>query len=292
MIKDVGECAPLTKEYRIKLLMEKLPGAERDLAKLLVTTDKSTQGSTSDVCADQLAVLFAREKLTTSEITDLRAHCSEQGGKAIDRAFRRYKQDPVYKGRAELANTLLLKGLEDQVKAEEGGKKYSDEQVKKDVDSASDAYEEMMRLRQYLSDEYNIESKADYRMMMDALRVTYRANKEFWQKGNRQVLNQLTRQAKKLYDSAKNYRCSPSHLHDWRQLKKKPMNPNAVYRRPDGVEIWGSGELVIQTPDGPKRPVQTIFGKVMGEGSIPMSYEMDEIIKNAFPDEEPPKPET
>ena len=65
------------------------------------------------------------------------------------------------------------------------------------------------------------------------------------------------------------------------------MSPHGIFTRPDGVRIWGSVELVIDTPEGPKKPIQTIFGKDMPEGSIPTEQQMDQMIKKAFPDDEP-----
>ena len=68
------------------------------------------------------------------------------------------------------------------------------------------------------------------------------------------------------------------------------MSPEGIFTRPDGVRIWGSGELVIDTPEGPKKPIQTIFGKEMPQGSIPLEHQMDQMIRKAFPEEEPPAP--
>lgn len=285
LIKEIGECAPLTKEFRIKLLMEKLPGLRRDISKVLVTTDRSTL-STTDEIADELAILFSQLKLVSTEVTDLRMHCSEEGKKTLERAYRRYTKHPMFRGRADLAETVLLKGLQEQVNAKETGKEYTDEQVHQEFESTADEFEEIMRLRDWLRDEYDIHERADYFMMMDAMRVVYEAHRERWQSSTREQLNALTKRARSLFVAARNYRCSPSALQEWRELKKKPLNPRAIYTRPDGVQIFGTGEVVIHTKHGPKRPVQTIFGKEMPKDSIPTMTEMEKIIDRAFPDDE------
>jgi len=144
-----------------------------------------------------------------------------------------------------------------------------------------------MRLREWLRDEYDIHEKADYYMMMDAMRVIYETYKEQWKRSSRAELNALTRRARALYETARTYRCTPTRLQQWRELKRQPLSPNGIYTRPDGVRIWGTGELVIETKDGPKRPIQTIFGKVMPEGSVPFEFEMEKMLNRAFPEEKP-----
>ena len=273
--------------------MERLKGLTREYAVILVMSVRSTlQGQGGDPTADLIARLMVKNKLNLKELTDISLFCGEEGLKTYRRAIDRYKRDPSVRGTAEMAENLLLRGLENQVAAEDVGKEYSDEQVQQDVENAADQYADMMRTREWLRDEFNIESRQDYAWMMQALRITFKSDRAKWLKGDRAGLNALTREAFKLYRQAKSYPCSPRTLTDWRKTRSQPMNPHAVYRRPDGVEVWGSGELVIRDKNGaPKRPMDTIFGLKMPEGSVPMDFEMDKLVDQAYPKNEPPKPD-
>ena len=72
---------------------------------------------------------------------------------------------------------------------------------------------------------------------------------------------------------------------DWRKIKSQPLSPNTIYLRPDGVQIWGSGDLVIYDKNNnPRRPIDTIFGLKMPEGAVPLDTEMEAMIDKAFPE--------
>lgn len=269
--------------------MRLFPGLNRDLALLLVSATKETRGATNDPSADQFAQVLVKCRSTSRELNDAMVFCQDSpyGLKCFRTAVGYYLKDPVAKGHRDLAEMLLLRGLEKQVTAEAEGEEYSDDQVQQDIETEADRMQEMLRLRDWLRDEFDIESRQDFAWMMDALRCVWRADKERWLKGSRADLNQLTRQARRLYERAKNYPCPPSVVVEWDGVQRRGLQANTIYKRPDGVVMWGSGELVFYDRNGdPQRPQDTIFGKKMPEGSVPFDFEMTELVDRAFPETE------
>lgn len=287
LLKEVGPAAPLTREFNIKSLMSRLQGLNRAIAVTLVMSTKSTLlgSNQGDPTADALAQQMIKCRFNLTELGDISLFCGEEGLKTFERAVDRYKRDPVFKGTSEMVQSLLLRGLENQISAENDGNKYTDEQVQSDIETHADQYSEMMRTRQWLRDEFNIESRKDYAYMLQALRITYKSDKAKWASSSRADLNALTRSAFRLYKAAKLYPCSPQTLVDWRKIKSQPLSPNSIYLRPDGVQIWGSGDLVIYDKNNnPRRPIDTIFGLKMPEGAVPLDTEMEAMIDKAFPE--------
>jgi hypothetical protein len=288
LIAELGQIAVLTRELNAKLLMAALPSLKRDLALVLVSVDRSTRGSTEDPIAKDLLQVFLRHQPTMKELGELRIHCSEWGAKCWSNAVGYYLKDPVRQGAESIGQELMLQALKRQQEAEAAGGEYTDEQAQQDAEAAAEALEGRMRLRAYLRDELGIESAEDWRMMKDALVCVSKKYKDLWQQGSRETLNALTREAKRLMDRARSMNSTPSKLTRWAEQKAKGLSANVVYQRPDGVYVWGSGELVIWDKDGttPRRPMDTIFGKTMPEGSVPLDFEMDQMVNEAFRDDD------
>lgn len=295
LIKDLGPIAILVREFNAKSLMQLLPGLTRDIALILVSAKTDTRGATEDPVAKTVCQLLIRNQPTAREITTMLGFCldSEFGTKCFRTAVGYYYADPVSKGKTELADSLLLRGLLQQEKAEAAGETYSDEQVQQDIEAEAERAEERLRLREWLRDEYNIESRQDYAWMLDALRCVCKANQGHWQRASRADLNLMTRKARRLYERAKAYPCRPSAVVEWDEQKRKGLQPNVIYKRPDGVKIWGTNELVVYDAEGAaRRPQETIFGKTMPDGTVPMDFEMNDLVDKAYPKEEPEQPET
>ena len=68
------------------------------------------------------------------------------------------------------------------------------------------------------------------------------------------------------------------------------MTENVIYRRPDGVEVWGDMTPVLRDRDGaPRRGMAGFLGMTVPEGSIPTDREIQDMAKIAWPDEEFPE---
>lgn len=269
--------------------MKQLPGLHRDLALVLVSTTKTTRSATEDPFAKQLLQVFLRLKPTRRELSELRSYCSEMGAACWDSATRYYQADPVYQGAAEIADELLLGTAKRQQEAQDHGDAFDDDRATQELRDAADGYQEQLRLRDRLRDEYGLESAADWRMMVEAMRCSVRAYRGEWQRGDRQALRDLTREARRLLRKAQSMNSTPQVVADWEALMQNPsgMKPNVIYRRPDGISIWGDRALVVWDKDGnPCRPMDTIFGKVMAEGSVPLDYEMEDMVRRAWGTEE------
>jgi hypothetical protein len=268
LIAELGQIAVLTRELNAKLLMAALPSLKRDLALVLVSVDRSTRGSTEDPIAKDLLQVFLRHQPTMKELGELRIHCSEWGAKCWSNAVGYYLKDPVRQGAESIGQELMLQALKRQQEAEAAGGEYTDEQAQQDAEAAAEALEG--------------------RMMKDALVCVSKKYKDLWQQGSRETLNALTREAKRLMDRARSMNSTPSKLTRWAEQKAKGLSANVVYQRPDGVYVWGSGELVTWDKDGttPRRPMDTIFGKTMPEGSVPLDFEMDQMVNEAFRDDD------
>lgn len=288
LIRELGEIAILTRELNAKSLMAALPGMKRKMALILVSAQKDTRSAVSDPVARALCQLLIRHQPTGSELTTLMGYCldSEFGSQCFRRAVGYYYADPVAQGKSELTESLFLDGLEKQAKAEAGGTEYTDEQVEQDFEAVAKA-QEQLRLREWLRDEYDIESPQDFYWMLDALRCVWKKQGTSFIRSSSNDLNQLTRQARRLYERAKSYPCAPSVVVAWDEAKRTGLKVNTVYKRPDGVEIWGDGKLVIRDKDGKmSRPTDTIFGKTMAEGTVPMDFELAGLVNRAYPTEE------
>ena len=95
--------------------MERLKGLTREYAVILVMSVRSTlQAQGGDPTADLIARLMVKNKLNLKELTDISLFCGEEGLKTYRRAIDRYKRDPSVRGTAEMAENLLLRGLENQ----------------------------------------------------------------------------------------------------------------------------------------------------------------------------------
>lgn len=285
LVEEVGsDCRPLAVEINARMLMGRLPWLGRVHALRLITDaeEVADEGSTIE---KMLAHLFVRSEMSMGEVQDLRAYLGPFGIKVLNRAIRRYQRDPAKRGRNQLAEDLLL-GIYETHKDEED---LDGDKASAEFTQHAKSFEPDLKLRQLLADEYDIHSPADFASMLQAMRIVAKANQSTWLRGGRDMQDALTRKARRLYEDAKAQPCSPQALWDWRRLVESGQmakNPNAVYRRPDGVEIWGNGDLVTKDKDGNiSRVMETIFGIKMPQGSVPLEHELMDMVQRAYPEQ-------
>lgn len=279
LIKELGEIAILTRELNAKLLMAALPGLDRDDAITLVSAQESIADE-GERHRQVLQLLFVRHQLTVKQIGQLRPYLGGFGLKVLARALWGYSHDPAYKGTEE-AIGVLLREMQRQAEAEG---RIQGEKLE-DVFDSCDQESPDLRMREILRDDWGIESAADFEMLILAMALTAKKNQNEWMRGNRQQLNVLTKKARRLYERGKANNVSPAKIVEWDDWKQTQNNPNAVFVRPDGIEVWGDGERVIRDKNGqPCRPMASLFGGDVPVGSIPSDLDMREWVRRAWPE--------
>ena len=280
LIAEIGPVAPLTREYNAKALMAQLPGLKRQHAILLVTAsaDKTDPG---DFHSKLLKQLLLQHEFTSKQVLNLTQFMGEFGLKVYGRAVRAYDNDSVQKGLNDVISEILLKIQQDAT----GEAGIDGEEVSDAFDEQAQQIAPDLKLREYLRDEWDIESAEDFEMMIQAMMIIAKESPNEWIQSGRSTQDQQTIRARRLYQDSKMYPCSPKALWEWRRSEDRDRSPNAIFKRPDGVEIWGNGDRVIYDADGnARRPMQTIFGKEVPDGSVPMDFEMRDMVKRAYPD--------
>lgn len=105
------------------------------------------------------------------------------------------------------------------------------------------------------------------------------------QRGDLKSRNFAIRAARKLYEESSAKNTSPEAIIEWRQLMKTQLNPNVIYTRPDGQQIWGTGEAVIRDKDGhPRRKAFTIFGTEVASSEVPDIRDIAHQVRRAYPE--------
>lgn len=286
LIEEFGPLPALLREMQAKSLMRRVPGLRRLVALLLATTteDGWQTGQQDPVCEEIVQALIANG-FTTKQLLDVEQFCSPEGLKSWKRAVRKYLSDPSRQGVADAAVEALLDAAR---QGEAAGDEYDPEEAEQVISEGADRFDNAEAVRNYLRDEFGLESRKDYLYLMDAMKCTIRDRSELWKAGGEENLRQITKLALSLAQQAKAYPdCTPSRLRQWQRLKRNrsQMNPNAIYKRPTGDWVWGDMKPVIWVNGEAHRPMSTLFG-VRPVGSTPSDVEMHDLIERAFPEKE------
>jgi hypothetical protein len=67
------------------------------------------------------------------------------------------------------------------------------------------------------------------------------------------------------------------------------LQPSTIFRRPDGVEMFGDGLPVLRDKDGnPRRPMAGFLGETVPTESVPTDMELKNMARSAWPDQQLP----
>jgi integrase len=295
-IKDFGPAAPLTRERDAKLLMAQVNGLSRSLALDLVKPHPDWWKNEPakfvipfGLCT-QLREVFRVNTLTRAEIRALEDYCSDDGLRLLHKVRDQYLDDPTTKAVKLTAEEALRSSYIEMEAAEAEGGEWSSEDVAESMERRISEADEAVRMRQQLADEFGITSPADYRLYIAAIKCTAKRYPQLLRTPEISAHNALMKKADNLYKRAVHNRCSPQALIDWDNLVNSgeiKKHPNVIYRRPNGTLVWGGAVQygVMYDKDGnPKRPMQTIFGQIKPQGSVP--YDLDQLVEKAFKDDE------
>lgn len=259
--------------------MARLPGLSRSLALLMLN---GKHGPTSTVTGRDVARFAIQAGTAREELESLCTMCGEWGQLVFKAAIDAFDKDPTQAAKDQMIEMLLLEAQDRREGKEEP---VDGEEVESEFEAGAEAAPDM-ELRQHLADRWGIESAEDFEMMMEAMQIVRKENENTWLRCSRGVQNQLTKEARALYERAHSAQCPPSKLREWDALQWSENQANVIYIRPwDKVEVWGNGDLVIHDEDGnPTRAMPTVFGKDAAQSDTPMDYAMRDMVRRAFPD--------
>lgn len=279
LISEVGPLPALVKEMQIRGLMSCIKGLPRNLAILLVNPIQAS----IDKPAKLISNLFIKNRLTDNELLDTELHIHEGALRIWQKAKQLYNAHPERQAIRDSLNEIVLGAHYDFEKAEANGIKYSDEKAFEAVMEATSKLEEKMRMKTFFREQFGIDCIGDLRMWIEALMVTKRLYPNDWKRNDRHGHQRKINFAAKLFEEARSINTTPTILAEWKTMDRRKMNPNMVYRRPDGIEVFGDGGYVFRGPDGEPRRGMTIFpGRVVAEGSIPDDVELMRMAELAF----------
>ncbi|CAK6697961.1 hypothetical protein [Synechococcus sp. CBW1107] len=289
LIAEVGPLPGVMRELQIRGLMERIEGLTRGLAILLV--NPIAEGAAIEEQAKLLRALFVRNRLTDVELAEIGMSCHDEARRLWRRAITLYTADPSRTAVNDALAEVLLGAYQRQQEAEAAGGGYADDQAMKDAAAATAEYEERLRMREFFRDHLGIESAADLRMWIEAMGIIHKRYRNDWDKADRQMYRGLVGKASKLFQEARAMNCTPRRLADWQDIQRKGgMDENTIYKRPDGVEVWGDMSPVLRGADGaPRRGMAGFLGRTVAEGSVPTDVELQNMAKTAWPDEEFPE---
>lgn len=284
LITEIGPVAPLTRELNAKLLMRHISGLPREIALILIAAEDAWVAGSSDPHSELIAALFARSGCSEAKLMDLLQFCGDGGRKVFQRAVRRYLTGPSYMAQAINGHETLDYVMRQQIDADPDGVKAA-----ADAEACTDEFADADResARQWLRDACGINDPGDWAMMLDALQCIRREDPQAFNRPGLQARNAITKRALRLMERARAYGCTPSKLMEWKKLRTQigtsACNPNSIYVRPDGQQIYGDGTPVMRDKDGqPRRRVSTIFGVDMAEGSVPSADEIRQKMQQAY----------
>ena len=279
LISELGPKSALVKEMQIRGLMSRLKGLPRNLAILLVNPIQADIDKPAKLISD----LFIKNRLTDNELLEAGLHIHEGAWRIWQKAKQLYDAHPERKAIRDNLNEVVLGAHYAFEKAEANGIEYSDEEAFQTVMEATSKLEEKMRMKTFFRDQFGIECSGDFGMWIEALTVTKRLYPNDWKQNDRHGRQRKINFAAKLFEEARSINTTPKILMEWKTMDRRKMNPNMVYRRPDGIEIFGDGGYVFRGPDGEPRRGMTIFpGRVVAEGSIPDDIELMRMAALAF----------
>ena len=287
LIRELGPIAVLQKEFNAKVLMRRVKGLSRALALMLIGC-RVDQVRAAQV--KQLAEVLTKNRFTEAELTNLLSFCNEGGAVLLQRAIARYLKDPITDGANRAVQELLGNAGERQKKK---GDQFTADDAQRGLEADLEDFGEdaaKFRLREILRDDYGIESKEDFLMLLQAMKMIEQTQAEMISRGGLRERNKAVRMARALYEKAKAQGSTPKAIIEWDKLKRTKLNPNVIYTRPDGQQIWGNGEAVIRDKDGnPRRKAFTIFGTEVPTSEVPDMNDIGRDVRKAYPDETPKK---
>ena len=271
----------LVKEIGIKSLMQRVSGLSRALALKLHYREDPWQSGSTEKDSEILAMLFVRNRFTRKELNDLAMFCGDGGLKLFKRAVSRWEKDEVPQF-TSLAIAEVMKRSDDAEDAKEGSS------TMQELDSHLAEFDESYRLREVLLHDYGIESEEDWLKWKQASAIIRKQNRRLWLTPTLKARNSITKKTKALFDRAKTFRddCWPAEVVMWDEYRRTPAsqrNPNQIMTRPDGVAVWGDGEVVIYDAEGkPRRKVLSLFGNEVAEGSEPDFGQLESMVRRAY----------
>ena len=283
LIRELGPIAVLQKELNAKILMHRMEGLPRSLALLLIDS-RPDQIRTPQV--DQLEVVLAKNRFTETELANLKSFCNEGGSVLLQRAVSKYMKNPVREGMHRAAQEILGRASQ---RANKKGDAFTAEDAQRGFEEDVEDFgeeAERLRLRDFLRDEYGIESKEDFLRLVQAVKMIEQTRPDLLQRHDLKSRNIAIKLARALYEEATAKGTTPKAIIEWRKLRQQKLNPNVIYTRPDGQQIWGTGEAVIRDKDGhPRRKAVTIFGTEVPSSEVPDMGDVARDVWKAYPDQ-------
>ena len=283
LIKTLGPIAVLQKELNAKVLMRLVNGLNRQLALLLVNS-RPDQIRTPQV--EQLEVVLAKNRFTETELVNLQSFCNEGGAVLLQRAIAKYLKNPVRDGMNKAVQELLGNASQRQ---KNKGDQFTADDAQQGLEEDLEGFgneAKRLRLRDVLRDEFGIESKHDFLLLMQAVDMIEKTRPDLVQRGDLKARNAAVKMARALYEEAKAKETTPRAIIEWKKLRKQKLNPHAIYTRPDGQEIWGDGSAVVRDRNGqPRRKAMTIFGAEVPTSEMPDIDQIKKDVFDAYPDE-------
>jgi hypothetical protein len=290
LIQEFGPVPPLVREVQIRGLQDRLKGLPRHLALMLV--NPLPEKAAVEGPAREVAQFLVWNRLTDAEIGDVAQFCGDQAIRLWIRAVQLFNQDPAKQAIDAALNEVIFGAWQRRQQGEAKGGNLTGEEAKTAAEEDADSFDESLRVREFLRDNLGIEGPEDLLMWVEAMEVVHQQHKSEWPHLDLQGYNRMVRKARWFFVEARKMNSTPQAIADWRELVRSGRmrsQPNAIFRRPDGVEIFGDGIPVLRDKDGNRRrPMAGFLGEMIPAGSVPTDMELKNMARSAWPDQQFP----
>ena len=187
---------------------------------------------------------------------------------------------------------LVLNAWQRHHQAEAEGQECTADEAQAAAEQDADSYDQSMRLREFFRDNLGIECPKDLVMWVESMEMVYRQNSREWPQLDLHGYNRMVKQARSIFMEARRMNSTPQAIADWRELVRSgrmQSQPNAMFRRPDGVEIFGDGIPVLRDKDGNRRrPMAGFLGEMIPMDLVPTDMALKNMARAAWPDQQFP----
>ncbi len=290
LIQEFGPLPPLVREVQIRGLQNRLKGLPRHLALMLVNPLPETTVISEQ--AREIAQVLIWNRLTDKEIADVSQFCGDQAMRLWMRAVQEYNRDPARKGVDAALMEVLLNAWQRHSQAEAAGQECTAEEAQAAAEQDADNYDQSMRLREFFRDNLGIECPKDLVMWVEAMEMVYQQHAREWPQLDLKGYNRMVKQARGIFMEARRMNSTPETIMRWRaevRGGRMKLQPSTIFRRPDGVEMFGDGLPVLRDKDGnPRRPMAGFLGETVPTESVPTDMELKNMARSAWPDQQLP----
>ncbi len=288
LIQQFGPLVPLVREVQVRGLQSKLKGLSRRLALLLV--NPLAEHEPVDPQAKQIADVIAANRLTDSEIAEVAQFCGEQSVRVWSRAVSFYSRSTAKQATDSALDELLLNAWQRQHQAEAKGQSFTAEEARAAVDDDADSYDEQLRLREFFSETMGIDSPGDLAMWVQSMEQVFQAHAREWPDLDLKGYRVMVKRARGIFNTAQRLNSTPETVARWNALRlngSMKSQPNMIFLRPDGTEVFGDGEPVLRDKDGlnPRRPMAGFLGDAVRESPMPTDTVLKDMARSAWPDQ-------